>query len=151
MKVQFTHATLKNVVFGGCSTVATSVGRNGVLLDMQRQTRNPYLLIDIDTTIPWSLGRLECNLVPLLWIAFSGCLYELQREDWYRLPRSQRCFWTTRAWRLRIYHWTQAVMFGRCTIHHCLGHTSVDESHFTKTSCCLERKVFTWVLRQLFL
>lgn len=43
--MQFIATTFENSVFGGCSTVATNVGRNGVLLAMQWQKRHPMSVV----------------------------------------------------------------------------------------------------------
>jgi len=100
------------------------------------------LLLQVHTTTSCSLGRWEFHLGHLHceW-HFWGCSYGLQSEErakikkYDRLPGSRRCFLTARAWRLRIHHWTQAVMFKRCIMQHFLDHRSVDESHSTKMSC----------------
>ena len=119
----------------------------------------PSLLIYTETTISCSLRRWEFHLGPLHceW-HFWGCSYGLQSEErdkikkYDRLPGSRRCFWTARAWRLRIHHWTQAVMFKRCIMQHCLDHRSVDESHSTKMSCChCSRRVLTMLSGQNWL
>ena len=141
--MQFIATTFENSVLGGCSTVATNVGRNGVLLAMQWQKRHPMCCYRCTQQLPavWDDG----SFIWVLYIVndiFWGCPYELQSEEqpkikkYDRLTGSRRCFLTARVWRLRIHHWTQAVMFKRCIMQHSLDHRSVDESHSMKMSCC---------------